>query len=348
MSDAAQQFKTLLGRLASGAELSEDEAEAAFSVIMSGDATPAQIGAFLMGLRQRGETVAEITGAVKVMRAKALKVTAPEGAIDIVGTGGDASGTFNISTAAALVVAACGVPVAKHGNRALSSKCGAADVLMALGVNLDAPFPLIERSIREAGFGFLMAPRHHSAMRHVAGPRSELGFRTVFNLLGPLSNPAGVKRQFTGTYAPEWVEPMARVLGQLGSERAWVVHGSDGLDELTTTGASTVAEVKDGQVTVFTVWPSDAGLPTAHPVDLKGGDATTNAAALTAVLGGEHGPFRDAVLLNAAAALVVSGKVADLRAGVLLAAEAIDYGRARAVLARVIEITRSAAAPPSP
>lgn len=339
MSDDLPVFKDILGQVAKGAPLSESEAETAFSIIMSGDATPAQIGAFLMGLRQRGETVAEITGAVRVMRAKALAVAAPADAIDIVGTGGDASGTFNISTAAALVVAGCGVPVAKHGNRALSSKCGAADVLLALGVNLDADLTLVERAIREAGFGFLMAPRHHSAMRHVAGPRGELGFRTIFNLLGPLSNPAGVKRQFTGTFAREWVEPMARVLGRLGCERAWVVHGSDGLDELTTTGPSHVAELRDGSVTAFTVSPEDAGIATARPADLKGGDAATNAAALRAVLGGEHGPFRDAVVYNAAAALVVAGKASDLRAGTALAAEAIDRGRARGVLARVVEIT---------
>lgn len=339
MSEELARFKGLLARIAAGERLSEAEAEAAFAVLMSGDATPAQIGALLMGLRQRGETVAEISGAVRVMRAKVHAVTAPPGAIDVVGTGGDASGTFNISTAAALIVAGCGVPVAKHGNRALSSRCGAADVLATLGVNLDADFPVIERAIAEAGFGFLMAPRHHSAMRHVAGPRAELGFRTVFNLLGPLSNPAGVKRQFTGTFAREWVEPMAQVLGRLGSERAWVVHGSDGLDELTTTGPSYVAELRDGEVRTFTVTPGDAGLPLAHPEDLKGGDAATNAAALRALLGGEHGPFRDAAAFNAAAALMVAGRASDLREGVALAVDAIDSGRARAVLDRVVEIT---------
>jgi anthranilate phosphoribosyltransferase len=338
-------FKDTLSQVAAGDHLNEAEAEAAFSVIMSGDATPAQIGAFLMGLRQRGETVAEIAGAVRVMRAKALTIAAPPDAIDIVGTGGDASGTFNISTAAALVVAGCGVPVAKHGNRALSSKCGAADVLVALGVNIDADFALIERSIREAGFGFLMAPRHHSAMRHVAGPRTELGFRTIFNLLGPLSNPAGVRRQFTGTFAKVWVEPMAEVLQRLGSERAWVVHGSDGLDELTTTGPSDVAELKGGVVRTFSVSPADAGLPVARPADLKGGDAATNAAALRAMLGGEHGPFRDAVIFNAAAALVVADKASNLMDGAALAASAIDEGRARAALARVVEITRRPAEP---
>jgi anthranilate phosphoribosyltransferase len=348
MSDDLTQFKRVLAQVAIGAHLAEDEAEAAFAIIMSGNATPAQIGAFLMGLRQRGETVAEITGAVRVMRARALTVSAPDGAIDIVGTGGDASGTLNISTAAALVVAGCGVPVAKHGNRALSSKCGAADVLLALGVNLDADFALIERAIWEAGFGFLMAPRHHSAMRHVAGPRGELGFRTIFNLLGPLSNPAGVRRQFTGTFAKEWIEPMARVLQRLGCERAWVVHGVDGLDELTTTGPSYVAELKDGAVTTFTVSPGDGGIATARPADLKGGDAATNAAALRAMLGGEHGPFRDAVLYNAAAALVVADTAPTLKDGVAMAADAIDSGRARAVLARVVEITHLAAEASAP
>ena len=343
LSDNQAEFKSLLAIVASGRPLDEAQAQAAFTIIMSGDATPAQIGAFLMGLRQRGETVDEITGAVRVMRAKALPVAAPADAIDVVGTGGDAAGTFNISTAAALVVAGCGVPVAKHGNRALSSRCGAADVLAALGVNIDADTPAVERSIREAGFGFMMAPRYHSAMRHVGGPRGELGFRTVFNLLGPMSSPAGVKRQFTGVFAKEWIEPMARVLGRLGSERAWIVHGSDGLDELTTTGPSDVAELRDGRITTFTVTPENAGLPAARPEDLKGGDAETNAAALKAVLGGEHGPFRDAVLYNAAAALLVAGKAEALADGVRLAVDAIDRGRARAVLQRVVEITRSPA-----
>ncbi len=335
----AVDLKTLIGRVAASEALTVAEAEAAFETIMSGDATPAQIGGFLMALRVRGETVDEITGAVSVMRAKALAVSAPDNAIDIVGTGGDASGTFNISTATALVVAGCGVPVAKHGNRALSSKCGAADVLAALGINLDADLGLIERAIAEAGFGFLMAPRHHSAMRHVAGPRVELGVRTIFNLLGPLSNPAGVSRQFTGAFSRDWIEPMARVLGNLGTVRAWVVHGADGLDELTTTGISYVAEVENGDIRAFEVHPEQVGLPVARPEDLKGGDAATNAAAIEALLGGAPGPFRDAVLFNAAASLVVAGVAEDLAAGVALAREAIDSGRARAALAGVIDIT---------
>lgn len=342
MTDTLNRMKAVLGRLAAGETLDEAAAHEAFAIIMSGDATPAQIGAFVMALRVRGETVEEITGAVRAMREKALMVAAPDGAIDLVGTGGDAAGTFNISTAAALVVAACGVPVAKHGNRALSSRCGAADVLAALGVNIDADIASVERAIREARIGFLMAPRHHSAMRHVAGPRTELGIRTIFNLLGPLSNPAGVRRQFSGAFARQWIEPMAHVLARLGSERAWVVHGSDGLDELTTTGPSFVAELDDGVVHTFEITPEDVGLPRAQPEDLKGGDAETNAAAMRALLGGEHGPFRDVVLLNAAGALVVAGTAFDLRDGIAMAAEAIDSGAARTTLARLVEISRSA------
>ena len=341
MNETAKDMKPLMAKVASGDTLEAAEAEAAFDIIMSGDASPAQIGAFLMALRVRGETVEEITGAVSIMRAKALKVTAPADAIDVVGTGGDASGTFNISTSAALVVAACGVFVAKHGNRALSSNSGAADVLMALGVNIDADLALVERSIREAGIGFLMAPRYHSAMRHVAGPRAELGTRTIFNLLGPLSNPAGVTRQFTGVFARQWIEPMAQVLGNLGCKRAWVVHGSDGLDEMTTTGVSYVAQLKDGRVDTFEVAPEDAGLPRATPQDLRGGTPEDNAKALTALLDGAPGPYRDVVLYNGAGALVVAGKAKALSDGVALAADAIDSGRAKATLERLIAITNA-------
>ncbi len=337
-------LKPFLATVAAGRSLSADDAEAAFGVIMSGGATPAQIGGFLMALRVRGETIAEITGAVRVMRAKALHVQAPPDAIDIVGTGGDAKGTFNISTAAALVVAGCGVPVAKHGNRALSSRCGSADVLVALGVNIEAPVPVIERAIAAAGFGFLMAPRHHAAMRHVAAARVELGVRTLFNLLGPLSNPASVRRQFTGVFAGEWVEPLARVLGNLDCAHAWVVHGEDGLDELTTTAPSRVAELAAGAVRSFSVAPEDAGLERAHPADLKGGDAAANAAQMRDLLAGAPGPLRDAVLFNAAAALIVAGRCTNLADGVAQAARAIDDGRARAVLDRVVAITNA----PSP
>lgn len=341
MSDSLTRMKAVLAQVASGVTLGRDEAYEAFAIIMSGDATPAQIGAFLMGLRVRGETVEEITGAVQALREKALRITAPADAIDIVGTGGDASGTFNISTGAALVVAACGVPVAKHGNRALSSRCGAADVLAALGVNLDADMEVIGRALREAGIAFLMAPRHHSAMRHVAGPRVEIGTRTIFNLLGPLSNPAGVRRQFSGSFAREWIVPMAQVLGNLGSERAWVVHGADGLDEMTTTGPSFVAELSDGTIRTFEVTPEDAGLPRASSGDIRGGDAETNAAAMRAMLGGERGPFRDIVMFNAAGALVVAGKAANLAEGVAVAADAIDSGRALATLAKLVDISRT-------
>ena len=334
-------LKPFLAKLADGRSLDADEAEAAFDIIMSGSATQAQIGAFLMALRVRGETVDEITGAVRIMRAKAVAVSAPADAIDVVGTGGDASGTYNISTAAAIVVASCGVPVAKHGNRALSSRSGAADVLAALGVDIDADVALVERAILEAGIGFMMAPRHHSAMRHVAAPRAEIGTRTIFNLLGPLSNPAGVRRQFTGAFAREWIEPMARVLGNLGAERAWVVHGSDGLDEMTTTGASHVAELSGGEVRAFDVSPADAGLPEARPEDLKGGDAETNAAALSALLRGEAGPYRDVVLYNAAGALIVAGKVENLKDGVARGAAAVDEGRAAATLEKLVAITTS-------
>ena len=332
-------FRTLLSYAASGGRLSEEQAEAAFGIMMSGDATPSQMGGFLMALRVRGETVAEITGAVRTMRAKMLPVEAPAGAIDTCGTGGDAKGTLNVSTGAQFVVAACGVPVAKHGNRALSSKTGAADVLAALGVNIDADPKLLERALREAGTCFLMAPRHHSAMRHVAPTRVELGTRTIFNLLGPLSNPAGVKRQLIGVFAKEWVEPLAQVLKSLGHERAWVVHGADGLDELSTTGPSTVAELKDGEIRVFEVAPQDAGLPEARLQDLLGGDQETNAAALRALLGGESGPYRDIVLFTAAAALLVADKVPDLKQGVEMGAEAIASGKAKAVLDRLVEIT---------
>ena len=341
MNESINDLKRPIRKVATGASLSADEAEAAFNIIMSGDATPAQIGGFLMALRVRGETVDELTGAARAMRAKCHYVTAPDNAIDVVGTGGDGGGTLNISTGAALVVAGCGVPVAKHGNRALSSRAGAADVLTALGVNIDCDMALIERAIADAGFGFMMAPRHHSATRHVAGPRVELATRTVFNILGPLSNPAGVDRLLVGVFAREWVAPMAEVLGKLGAVKAWVVHGSDGLDELTTTGPSFVAELDGGKVRCFEVEPGQAGLPVARPEELKGGDAAFNADAMTAMLDGAPGAYRDVVLFTAAAALIVAGKAADLAAGARLAAEAVDSGAARAVLDRLVAISNS-------
>src|ERR1700757_3354658 len=253
MTGDTADLKALLAHVAQGRSLSESEAEAAFDIIMSGDATPSQMGAFLMALRVRGETVDEITGAARIMRAKAVAIDAPPGTIDTCGTGGDSSGSFNISTAAALVVAGGGVPVAKHGNRALSSKSGSADVFSALRVNLYSDMALVEKSLHDNNIGFLMAPRHHSAMKHVGPTRVELGTRTIFNLLGPLSNPAGAPRQLIGVFHRQWVRPMAEVLQQLGSERAWVVHGSDGLDEITTTGATYVAELKGGRVTTFDI-----------------------------------------------------------------------------------------------
>ncbi len=333
-------MKALLGIVAKGETLSEEQAEAAFNIIMSGDATPAQIGGFLMALRVRGETVPEITGAARAMRAKCSYVAAPKGAMDIVGTGGDATGTYNISTGAAIVTAACGVPIAKHGNRALSSKSGAADALTSLGINLDAPFPVIEKSIAEAKIGFLMAPRHHSAMRHVGPARVELATRTVFNLLGPICNPAGVARQLTGVFAREWVQPVAETLGRLGSEAAWVVHGSDGSDEITTTGTTYVSELKNGKVTNFEITPEDAGLARVQPADLKGGDADHNAAAIHKMLAGEKGPYRDVVLMNAAAALIVAGKATDLKDGVRIAGDAIALGAARKTLEVMVAISR--------
>jgi len=337
-------LKALIAKVATGASLSEAEAETAFDIIMSGNATPAQMGAFLMALRVRGETVEEITGAARILRARAIRIAAPEDVVDTCGTGGDALGTYNISTAVAFVLAGCGVPVAKHGNRAISSKSGAADVLAALGVNLDADFELVRRALREARIAFLMAPRHHTAMRNVGPTRVELGTRTIFNLMGPLANPALARRQLLGVFSRDWVEPLAHVLARLGSEAAWVVHGSDGLDEITTTGPSRVAELRDGRVRTFEVTPEDAGLPRATLDDLRGGDAEANAAALRAVLAGADGPYHDIVLLNAAAALIVAGRVTELRQGVERAARSIANGAALAALDRLVAITNSGTA----
>ena len=339
MTDSLESFRGILANVAAGNALSVAEAEHAFDIMMAGEATPAQMGGLLMGLRVRGETVDEITGGARAMRARALKMDAPEGAIDTCGTGGDAKGTFNVSTGAAILSAACGVPVAKHGNRALSSKSGSADVLTALGVNIDADMALVREALFEAGIGFLMAPRHHGAMRHVAPTRVELGTRTIFNLLGPLSNPAGAKRQIIGVFDQAWAEPMAAVLRNLGSERVWVLHGSDGIDELTTTGPSTVVELKGDELRQFEVTPEDAGLARAVLDDIKGGDADANAKAMTEMLDGIPGPIRDIVLLNTAAALIVAERVENLRDGVAMAAEAIDTGAARATLNKLIEIT---------
>ena len=339
MNESLDNFRGLLANVAAGNALSVEEAERAFDIMMGGEATPAQMGALLMGLRVRGETVNEITGGARALRARALAMDAPAGAIDTCGTGGDSKGTFNVSTGAAIVSAACGVSVAKHGNRALSSKSGSADVLTALGVNIEADMPMVRLALWQAGIGFLMAPRHHGAMRHVAPTRVELGTRTIFNLLGPLSNPAGAKRQIIGVFDPTWAEPMAAVLRNLGSERVWVVHGSDGIDELTITGPSTVVELNGGELRQFEVTPEDAGLARAALDDIKGGDADANAQTMTAMLDGTPGPIRDIVLLNTAAALIVAGKVEALRDGVAMASEAIDSGAAHATLDKLIEIT---------
>jgi anthranilate phosphoribosyltransferase len=338
------EFKSLLAQVAQGRSLDESEAERAFDIIMSGDATPSQMGAFLMALRVRGETVDEIAGAARIMRAKAVPISAPPGAIDTCGTGGDASGSFNVSTASALVVAGCGVPVAKHGNRALSSKSGSADVLTALGVNIDADFRVVRQCLWEIGFGFLMAPRHHSATRHVAPTRVELATRTIFNLLGPLSNPAGARRQLVGVFAPEWVRPIAEVLQRLGAERAWVVHG-DGLDELTTAGTSRVAALASGIIETFDLDAEDLGLPRARLEDLKGGDPGHNARLMRGLLGGAGGPLRDIVLLNAGAALLIAGRVDDLADGVELAARSLDSGAARQALEALVARTNAPVEP---
>ena len=337
----ADDFKALIAKVATGASLTRTEAASAFDRMMSGEATPSQMGALLMGLRVRGETVDEITGAVTTMRAKMLGVKAPPDAIDVVGTGGDASGSFNISTCAAFIVAGAGVPVAKHGNRALSSKSGAADVLQALGVKIDLNAEQVAACIREAGIGFMFAPAHHPAMKNVGPTRVELGTRTIFNLLGPLSNPASVKRQMIGTFSKHWVEPMAQVLKNLGSECIWVVHGSDGLDEITTSGPTSVAELKDGKVRTFEVTPEEAGLKRVKPEALRGGDAGENAKALLDVLKGKAGPFRDVAILNAAAALIVAGKAKDLKAGAALAAKSIDSSEAEGRLDRLIAVSNA-------
>jgi len=337
----ASELNRLLQKVAKGSSLDEAEMATALETMTSGVASPVQMAAFLMALRARGETVAEITGACRLMRSRMLPVEAPEGAVDIVGTGGDGHGTYNVSTCAAFVAAGAGVPIAKHGNRSVSSLSGASDVLAALGVKLDVPPVTISRAIAAAGVGFMWAPMHHPAMKHWAPVRAELGIRTIFNLLGPLSNPAGVTRQVVGVFDDRWVEPLAEVLRNLGSVHAWVVRGSDGLDELTTTGSTRVAELKAGAISVFEVTPEDAGLPRATLAQLKGGDAQANAAAIREVLGGEPGPFRDIVLLNAAAALIVGGKSARLTEGVERAGRSIDTGAAAQALDSLIAITNA-------
>src|SRR6266700_576345 len=321
-------LKSIIGKVATGATLSRDEAASAFDSMMSGEATTSQMGGLLMALRVRGETVDEITGAVSAMRAKMLRVKAPSNAVDVVGTGGDGSGSVNVSTCASFIVAGAGVPVAKHGNRALSSRSGAADVLTALGVRIDVPPDHISRCIAQAGIGFMFAPAHHPAMRHVGPTRVELGTRTIFNLLGPLSNPAGVKRQMVGVFSRQWIEPLAEVLKNLGSESVWVVHGSDGLDEITTSGPTYVAALDEGAVRTFEITPEDVGLKRVKPEALRGGDAKANAEGLLDVLKGGKGPYRDVAILNAAAGLIVAGRAKDLKPAVALAIKSIDSGEA--------------------
>jgi len=333
-------FKPYIGKAAAGS-LTRSEAAEAFDLLLSGQATPSQIGGFLMALRVRGETPDEMAGAVTAMRSKMLGVVAPDEAIDIVGTGGDASGSYNVSTAASLITAGTGVKVAKHGNRALSSKSGAADVLTALGVNIELSPEKIALCIAETGVGFMFAPAHHRAMRHVGPTRVELGTRTIFNLLGPLSNPAGVKRQLLGVYARAWLLPMVEVLQTLGSTRVIAVHGSDGLDEITTTGPTEIVSLENGVISHSVISPEDFGLRLAKPDELKGGDAAHNANALRAVLEGEKSAYRDIALLNAAAGILIAGKASSIEEGLTLAANSIDTGKALATLNRLIAVSNA-------
>ena len=322
--------------------LTRAEAESAFEILFNGDATPSQMGGLLMSMRTRGETVDEYAAAASVMRAKCLKVNAPEGAMDIVGTGGDGKHTLNISTATAFTVAGAGVPVAKHGNRNLSSKSGTADVQTAMGINVMVGPDVVEKGLREAGIGFMMAPMHHPAMKHVMPTRAELGTRTIFNILGPLTNPAGAKRQLTGTFSRDLIQPMAETLNRLGSEAAWLVHGSDGTDEMTITGVTWVAALSSGMIALREVHPEDAGLP-VHPFEaIVGGTPEDNARAFSSLLDGEKGAYRDAVLLNASAALLVAGRVESLKDGVALAAESIDSGAAKTAVQTLASVTQSA------
>ncbi|MFC3078033.1 anthranilate phosphoribosyltransferase [Phenylobacterium terrae] len=337
MSDA---FKPLLSRLADGATLSEDDAQTFFAACLQGEPTPAQVAAALTAMRMRGETVGEITACARAMRAAALKLDLPYEVIDVCGTGGDGLHTLNISTAVGFVAAGAGLKVAKHGNRALSSRSGTADVLAELGVNISATLEQHRRALDEAGICFMFAQAHNSAMRHVSPVRAELGFRTVFNLLGPLSNPASAQRQLLGVFSDRWVEPLAKVLGALGTTRAWVAHGQ-GMDEITTTGETHVAELREGQVRLFTITPEAVGLPRAALADLVGGDPAHNARALRELLAGSKGPYRDVVLLNTAAALLISDRVETLREGVELAAAVIDDGRAQGALDKLTAATHA-------
>ena len=337
-------MKPFMSVLATGKSLTKQEAGDAFKTILSGAATPGQIGAFLMALSQRGETLDELLAGAELMRELVVPVDAPDNAIDTCGTGGDADsaggGTYNISTAVAFVLAGCGVPVAKHGNRSLSSKSGSSEVLEQMGVNLSLPPERISTCIHEAGMGFMFAPAHHSAMKHVGPVRAELGIRTIFNLLGPLSNPAAAKYQLMGVFDDKWLTPLAETLKGLGSQKAWVVHGSDGLDEITTTGPTSVAALEDGTVRRFDVSPEDAKLPRAEPKDLRGGTPEENADAMKALLSGEKSAYRDIVVLNSAAGLIVAGQAEDLENGARMAEQAVDTGKAKAALDKLIEISQ--------
>ena len=337
-------MKPFMSALATGKSLTKQEAGDAFKTILSGAATPGQIGAFLMALSQRGETLDELLAGAELMRELVVPVDAPDNAIDTCGTGGDADsaggGTYNISTAVAFVLAGCGVPVAKHGNRSLSSKSGSSEVLEQMGVNLSLPPERISTCIHEAGMGFMFAPAHHSAMKHVGPVRAELGIRTIFNLLGPLSNPAAAKYQLMGVFDDKWLTPLAETLKGLGSQKAWVVHGSDGLDEITTTGPTSVAALEDGTVRRFDVSPEDAKLPRAEPKDLRGGTPEENADAMKALLSGEKSAYRDIVVLNSAAGLIVAGQAEDLENGARMAEQAVDTGKAKAALDKLIEISQ--------
>tara|TARA_R110002020_G_scaffold6295_23_gene26412 strand:+ start:8476 stop:9495 length:1020 start_codon:yes stop_codon:yes gene_type:complete len=332
-------IKQALGKIAEGRDLTGEEMRDVMRILMAGEATPSQIGAFLMGMRIKGETVGEIAAAVSILREQMVPVSAPDGAIDIVGTGGDGVGSLNISTTTALVVAAAGVPVAKHGNKALSSRSGASQVLEALGVKLDLTPEEIGNTIAKAGIGFMFAPSHHPAMRHVGPARAELGVRTLFNLLGPQSNPAGVRRYLLGVYAEQWVEPVAAALLANRAIKAWVVHSSEGLDELSTSGPNFVAQIANGDLRSFELHPEQVGLSLTDPKDLLGGDPAENAAAMLALFEGAPGAYRDTVLLNAGAALLVADRVDSIEDGIALARDAIDTGKAKDTIARLVAVS---------
>ncbi|MGY8663519.1 anthranilate phosphoribosyltransferase [Bradyrhizobium sp. UFLA05-109] len=334
-------LKQIMGKVASGAPLDHQEMAVAFDSMLSGKATPAQMGGLLLALRVRGETVEEIAGAVSAMRGRMRSVNVPPGSVDIAGTGGDGSGSVNVSTCASFIVAGAGIPVAKHGNRALSSRSGSADVLASLGVKIDLEPEDVARCVRDAGIGFMFAPTHHPAMKNVSATRVELATRTIFNLVGPLCNPAGVKRQVIGVFSRRWVRPLAEVSKSLGAESVWVVHGCDGLDEITLTGPTFVAALEKGEIRSFEMTPEEAGLPLCGKGELKGGDPDANAIALQSVLEGMRGPYRDVALLNAAGAMIVAGRATTLKQGVAIAQASLDSGAAAARLKHLVAISNA-------